>query len=408
MSDVPTALVIGAGPAGLMAADVLSAADVAVTLHEHMPSAGRKFLMAGRGGLNLTHSEPLERFVTRYGTAADRIAPMLDAFPPSALIAWAEALGQPTFTGSSGRVFPRALKASPLLRALLARLAARGVTLRTRSRWTGWNENGALTFVGADGAAHHDRPDVTVLALGGGSWPKLGATGAWTGVLTGHGVTVHPLRPANCGFNVAWTDVFQERFAGAPLKSCAMTFAGETTRGEAMISASGLEGGGVYALSAALRDAIDANGAATVQIDLRPDVSVAALAQALDRPRGKHSVTEFLRKSARLAPVAIGMLREAHGKTLAADAMGLARQIKTAPITLTAAQSLDRAISSAGGVAFTAVDDDLMLRAAPGVYVAGEMLDWEAPTGGYLLQATFASAVWAAKAALRRVIPASR
>ena len=396
-----TAAIIGAGPAGLMAADVLSAAAVAVTVHDHMPTAGRKLLMAGRGGLNLTHTEPLTQFITRYGAAADRIAPLVAAFPPSALIAWAEALGQPTFAGSSGRVYPRALKASPLLRAVLARLAERGVTLRLRHLWTGWDDQGALTFQSAEGAVETACPDITLLALGGASWPRLGADGGWADILSRRGVTVHPFRPANCGFHVGWSDVFKARFAGAPLKSIALTFGDRTTRGEAMISDYGLEGGGVYALSAPLRDAVDTDGAATLHVDLRPDISPDALARTLARPRGKDSVTAFLRKTARLSPVAIGLLREAHGVTLAADAAGLARQIKSAPIKLTAPQSLARAISSAGGVAFASVDDDLMLRSLPGVYVAGEMLDWEAPTGGYLLQATFASAVWAARAALR-------
>lgn len=395
------AAIIGAGPAGLMAADVLSAAGVATTVYDRMPTAGRKLLMAGRGGLNLTHSEPLDRFVARYGVAAGRIGPMIEAFPPAALVAWAEGLGAPTFVGSSGRIFPRALKASPLLRALLARLADRGVMLRLRRCWTGWDERDALVFQSADGAIETARPDITILALGGASWPKLGADGGWAETLKMRGVAVQPFRPSNCGFHVAWSEVFRTRFAGMPLKSVALSFDDSVARGDAMISAYGLEGGPVYALSALLRDAIAADGAAMLDIDLRPDTSHETLAQALSRRRVKSSVTDALRRATGLSPAAIGLLREAHGVALAADAGDLARQIKSAPIRLIAPQPLARAISSAGGVAFDAVDDDLMLRALPGVYAVGEMLDWEAPTGGYLLQACFSSAVLAARAALQ-------
>jgi uncharacterized flavoprotein (TIGR03862 family) len=394
--------VIGAGPAGLMAAEVLSAADLPVTLYDRMPSVARKLLIAGRGGLNLTHSEPLETFRTRYGAAAARLAPTLDAFPPQALIAWAESLGQPTFVGSSGRVFPKALKASPLLRAWLARLAKQGVEIKTRCEWRGWDDDGRLVFARPDGATTHIVADATILALGGASWPRLGSTGGWTKILVERGVAVTPLRPANSGFTVAWSDVFRDRFEGEPLKGVALSHAGRTVRGEALITRYGLEGGAIYALSAPLRDRIAEEGRAIVEVDLRPELSQADLAAKLDRPRAGESLANVLRKALNLAPVAINLLREAHGLRLATDADELARQIKRVPLTLTGVQSLDRAISTAGGVALDAVDEDLMLCALPNVYAVGEMLDWEAPTGGYLLQATFATAVAAARAIVRK------
>jgi hypothetical protein len=365
-----------------------------------MPTPGRKLLMAGRGGLNLTHSEPFETFLTRYGPAAERLRPYLEAFPPAALVAWAEGLGQPTFVGTSGRVFPRALKASPLLRALLARLAALGVEIRTRRSWTGWDETGALCFHGPDGEVERARPDATVLALGGASWPGLGSDGAWVGPLARRGVEVTPFRPANSGFTVDWSAPFRDRFAGEPLKTVALSFAGRTVRGEAMIARYGVEGGAIYALSAALRDAIERDGRAVLAIDLRPDLATDRLAAKLARPRAGQSLSTFLRKAAGLPPVAVNLLREGHGRDLPTDSLALAAAIKAVPVVLTGAQSLERAISSAGGVALDSVDADLALRALPNVRVAGEMLDWEAPTGGYLLQATFATGVAAARAVL--------
>jgi uncharacterized flavoprotein (TIGR03862 family) len=385
--------VIGGGPAGLMAAETLAPAGARVAVYEGMPSFGRKFLMAGRGGLNLTHSEALERFLGRYGAAAARLAPLIEAFPPAALVAWAEGLGQPTFVGSSGRVFPRAMKASPLLRAWLRRLTASGVELVTRAEWLGWEADGALAF--------HDRPpvraDAVVLALGGASWPKLGSTGAWADLLAAKGVALAPFRPANVGFRADWSPHFRERFAGAPLKPLALTFAGVTVRGEAVVTAHGLEGGGVYALSAALRDAIARDGRAVLELDLRPGVAEADLARKLARPRGGQSAANFLRKAAGLAPVAVNLIREARGGALPAD---LARAIKHTPVTLTGTRGLERAISTAGGIAWSAVNEDLMLTALPGVFAAGEMLDWEAPTGGYLLQACFATGAAAARGVL--------
>ena len=392
-----TVAIIGGGPAGLFAAEQLARAGLKVTVYERMPSVGRKFLMAGRGGLNLTHSEGFEAFAARYAEAAAWMRPMLEAFPPSALVAWAEGLGQPTFVGSSGRVFPRALKASPLLRAWLARLSDLGVEVRTRTEWLGWTDDGALRFRTPEGEITV-RPDATVLALGGASWPRLGSDATWTAWLP----DVAPLRPANMGVGVAWSPVMRG-FAGQPLKGIALTFRDRTVRGEAMVAAYGLEGGAVYALSAPLRDAIEAEGSARVNLDLRPDMTAEALAGRLDRPRAGQSLSNHLRKALRLSPVEINLLREAHGKDLPGDPSTLADAIKAAPLRLTGVQGLARAISSAGGVRLGAVGEDLMLRARPGVFVAGEMLDWEAPTGGYLLQATFATASAAARGVLRRL-----
>jgi uncharacterized flavoprotein (TIGR03862 family) len=397
-----TAAVIGGGPAGLMAAEVLSAAGVAVTVYDRMPSVGRKFLMAGRGGLNLTHSEDLEGFLARYGAARRNLQPLVEAFTPAALVAWAEGLGQETHVGSSGRVFPKSHKASPLLRAWLGRLQAQGVEVRTRHDWLGWDATGALQFVTPDGEVVVS-PDATILALGGASWPKRGSTGGWTALLAKDGVAVAPLRPANVGFDVAWSEVFRDRFQGQPLKNVGVSFEGQTARGDAMITREGIEGGAIYALSAPLRDAVAATGSAILEIDLRPDQTVGQLTARLAVPRGGQSMTNYLRKAAHLSPVEINLLREAHGVELALTAGGLARAIKVAPIRLTGVRPIERAISTAGGVAFSEVDDGLMLSARPGVFVAGEMLDWEAPTGGYLLQACFATGVAAANAALRRL-----
>jgi hypothetical protein len=376
--------VIGAGPAGLMAAEILAAAGQPVVVFDQMAQPARKFLLAGRGGLNLTHSEPLEVFLTRYGAAAPRLRPAIEAFPPAALIAWAEGLGQEVFTGTSGRVFPRAMKASPLLRAWLARLERLGVTLRRRHRWTGWDEAGALRFETPAGAVSVT-PRATVLALGGASWPKLGSDGAWASLLPG----VAPFRPSNMGFRVAWSAHLRDRFAGQPLKRVALSFAGETRRGEAMITRDGIEGGLLYAFSAALREAIAQDGFADITLDLRPDLPRVALSG------GSQSLANQLRKQAGLSPVAVALVQEALRGGAAQPVVEL---VKALPLRLTGAQGLERAISSAGGLDF---DASLVVPGHPGLFACGEMLDWEAPTGGYLLQACFSTAVAAARAALR-------
>lgn len=401
-TNTPTAAVIGAGPAGLIAAEILAKSGVRVDVYDAMPSAARKFLMAGRGGLNLTHSEDFEPFLERYGAATDWLEPHIHAFPPAALRQWCEDLGQETFVGSSRRVFPRTMKASPLLRAWLKRLADLGVTFHPRHRWTGWSDSGALRFESPDGILEKTA-DVTLLALGGASWPRLGSTGAWVALLEAQGVEVAPLRPSNCGFEVAWSEIFAQRFAGQPLKTVILSFEGATVRGDAMITAQGIEGGAVYALSPALRDAIARDTEATVSIDLRPDISLEALTHRLQRPRGKQSMSGYLRKAAGLQPISIGLLREAAGKDLPRDADALAALIKAVPVRVTATRPIERAISSAGGVRASAINAALMLRNMPGVFVAGEMLDWEAPTGGYLLQACFATGVAAAQGMLQKL-----
>lgn len=389
--------VVGAGPAGLMAAETLARGGARVVVHDRMPSVGRKFLMAGRGGLNLTHSEPAEAFVGRYGERQSLIAPWLGAFSQADLVTWAEGLGQRTFVGSSGRVFPKVMKASPLLRAWLARLADLSVEVRSRSRWTGWDGDD-LVFETADGE-RRERAAATVLALGGASWPRLGSDGAWTPWLEATGAEVAPLVPANAGFDVAWSPVLVERFAGAVLKPAVLTFGDRSVRGELVVTRYGVEGGAVYALSSALRETIARDGSAVLTVDLRPDLNEAVLAERLSRPRkAKDSLTNHLRKAGGLSPVAVAMLREIG--EIPANVEKLAKRIKAVRLKLTGMQGLERAISSAGGVRFESLDPSLMLRSRPGVFVAGEMIDWEAPTGGYLLQASLASGVVAGRAAL--------
>jgi uncharacterized flavoprotein (TIGR03862 family) len=399
-----TVAVIGAGPAGLMAAEVLARGGASVTVYDAMPSAGRKFLMAGRGGLNLTHSEPLPKFLARYREAMPQLKPAIEAFPPNALRDWSETLGQPTFIGSSGRVFPKAFKASPLLRAWLRRLDAAGVQFAFRHRWTGWNDEGRLLFQ-TPHAQHTVDTGATVLALGGASWPRLGSDGAWAEILAARVVAIVPLRPANSGFTVAWSDIFRDRFEGQPLKSVALSFGRNSVRGEAIVTRTGIEGGAVYALSAELREAMLRDGRATLHVAVRPDVETGDLSAKLSAPKGKQSLSNFLRKTAGLSPVAIGLIQEAakvSGRSLASmSPADLARLINAVPIQLTGVAPIARAISTAGGIPFDELDSDFMLRRLPGVFAAGETLDWEAPTGGYLLQAAFATGAAAGRGALK-------
>ena len=395
--------IVGAGPAGLMAADGIAAQGAHVTVYDRMPSVGRKFLLAGRGGLNLTHGEDIERFLARYGEAAPRLRAAIEAFPPAAVRAWCAGLGQETFAGSSGRVFPKSFKTSPLLRTWLRRLDAAGVRFALRHHWTGWDEHGAVQFETPVGPLTA-QPDALILALGGASWPRLGSDGGWADVLARSNIKITPLRPANCGLIANWSPVFRDRFEGQPLKGIELSFAGQSLRGEAVVTRDGLEGGAIYALSAPLRDAIAARGQAMLHIALRPDIAATELQRILEEPRGKQSLSNVLRKAAKLSPPAIGLLHEASlassQKVTTMSPAALAAMINAVPVRLVATAPLATAISTAGGVALAAIDDNFMLRARAGVFVAGEMLDWEAPTGGYLLQASFSTGVAAGNAAL--------
>jgi uncharacterized flavoprotein (TIGR03862 family) len=387
--------VIGGGPAGLMAAETLAKAGCTVTVFDQMPSLGRKFLMAGIGGLNLTHSEDLLQFCARYQGAQSLVEP-IKSFPPSALRAWCEGLGEETFVGSSGRVFPKSFKASPLLRAWLRRLEGDDVIFQTRHKWRGWDQSG-LVFDTPQGRVV-ERADALILALGGGSWPRLGSDGAWQKTFIEQGIDTQPFRPSNCGFVTGWHDHVGARFAGVPLKSVVFSFAGDTVMGEAVITDDGIEGGAIYALSANLRDEIEKTGSAVLHIDFKPIATVSELAEKLAQKRAGDSTTNSLRKLG-LPPAAIAVLRESV-HPLPNDASELAALIKSTPVVLKGVRPLARAISTIGGVSASAVDNKLMLTARPGVFVAGEMLDWEVPTGGYLLQGCFASGKRAAESAL--------
>ncbi|OWY37504.1 aminoacetone oxidase family FAD-binding enzyme [Xenophilus sp. AP218F] len=387
--------VIGAGPAGLSAAEALAARGAAVDVYDAMPSVGRKFLLAGIGGLNLTHSEPYADFVGRYGARRAEIDALLRGFDADALRAWAGDLGVETFVGSSGRVFPREMKAAPLLRAWLVRLRAAGVRIHVRHRWLGWSEDGGLRFAAPDGETQA-RPDAVVLALGGGSWKKLGSDGAWWPWLAEKGVALAPLKPANCGFDAAWSAYFAEKFAGEPVKSvglrmrCADGRAFERV-GEFVITAGGVEGSLIYACSALLRDEIELRGEAVCHLDLMPAWDEAKVLAEVSHPRGSRSLSSHLQSRLGLKGARAGLLRECLDREAFQDPRRLAAAIKRLPLRLVAPRPIDEAISTAGGVYFEALDARQMLAALPGVFCAGEMLDWEAPTGGYLLTACFAS-----------------
>jgi uncharacterized flavoprotein (TIGR03862 family) len=402
-----SATIVGGGPAGLMTAEVLAQAGIAVTIHEHMPSIGRKLLLAGRGGLNLTHSEPIDEMLARYGDASGRLEASLRAFPPDDLRSWCAGLGETTFVGSSGRVFPASFRATPLLRAWIARLDLLGVTIEVRSRWLGWVRTGNGTiephrsvFARPDGSTYESESDVTVFTLGGASWPRVGSDGGWVDVFRHAGIAVNALRPSNCGVRVDWSTEFAARFAGVPLKNVAVSVGDATTRGDAMVTTEGLEGGPVYAVSRHVREAIDRDDRCTVSVDLQPDLTVLQLVERLDRRRPKDSISNALRRTIGLSPVAVSLLREATANSLPKDSAALATLVKAVPVITSATMPIERAISTAGGVALDELDESFMLPRLPGTFVAGEMIDWEAPTGGYLLQASFSTAVAAARGAI--------
>ncbi|MBX3445327.1 MAG: TIGR03862 family flavoprotein [Parvibaculaceae bacterium] len=387
--SAPRAAIVGGGPAGLAAAERLC--EVAeVHVFDAMPSLGRKFLLAGKSGLNITHGEAFETFLTRFGPARERLTPALRGFTPEAIRGWAAGLGIETFEGSSGRIFPRAMKASPLLRAWLAKLTGKGVTFHPRHKWTGWTDAGALRFETPAGEVTFEA-DATVLALGGASWPRLGSDGGWVPLLEARGIESAPLRPANCGFDVAWSTHMKERFAGAPVKSVTLSHDGESTKGDFVVTENGIEGSAVYALAAHLRDAIERSGEAYLALDLAPDRSEERLTRDLAIPRGKASLANHLRKKAGIDGVKAALLREGAAQDIFSDPAALAHAIKHLEVRLLRPRLIAEAISSAGGIALAELDADFMLPKLPGIFAAGEMLDWEAPTGGYLLSACLAT-----------------
>ena len=396
--------IIGGGPAGLMAAEAAIAAGLRVDVYDGMGSVGRKFLLAGKGGLNLTHAEPTARFVERYGVRQSELARWLEALDADALRAWAHGLGVETFVGSSGRVFPLDLKAAPLLRRWLRRLRESGVHFHMHHRWLGWQAHGALHFATPQGPRVLPT-DALLLALGGGSWPQLGSDGAWVAPLTQAGIDIAPQQPANCGFEINWSTHLRERFAGAALKPVVAHWidragTAHARQGECVLSEYGLEGSLIYAIGADLRAQITAHGEAQLQLDLVPGYTQPALAERLAAPCGKHSIGDWLRRRAGLDRAKCALVFELTDKPTLADPAALAARLKSLPLRLHAPRPLAEAISSAGGVRLEALDEHLMLRARPGVFVAGEMLDWEAPTGGYLLNACFASGLIAGRGAV--------
>ena len=394
-TSVHAVVVIGGGPAGLMAAEVMSRHGLQVDVYDAMPSVGRKFLMAGKSGLNLTHAEEMDAFLSRYGARRPELEPIIHCFGPQALRAWAQALGIETFVGSSGRVFPKEMKAAPLLRAWLHRLRAAGVRFHMRHQWLGFASNGRLRFLTPNGETRI-AVEATVLALGGGSWARLGSTGAWVPILSQQGIAVKPLQASNCGFDVAWSDHLRTRFAGEPVKSVMLTFTGidgvvQHKQGDFVVTQYGIEGSLVYAFAAAMRDVIARDGCAVIYLDLLPALSEERIAEKLAHPRGKRSLSEYLRRQLGLTGVKLALLHELVVKDSLADPLQLAALIKALPIPCDRPRPIDEAISTAGGISFEALNEHLMLKNLPGVFCAGEMLDWDAPTGGYLLTACFAS-----------------
>ena len=392
-------MIIGGGPAGLMAAEVLLERGLAVSLYEANPSPGRKFLVAGKGGLNLTHSEPQEDFLARYGLRRPQIEPLLETFGPNELREWAHGLGIKTYIGSSGRVFPKEMNAAPLLKAWLERLETSGLQIYTRHKWVGWGKDQTLLFETPEGEKYVTA-DAVILALGGGSRPELGSDGRWIPLLAANQVDIAPLKPANCGFDVQWTPFFRDKFEGEPLKSAAIIFKGQRKLGEFIITKTGVEGSLIYSISAQLRDEIEVNGRAIIELDLTPDWTLKEVTEKLSRPRGSFSISKHLKRTLHISGVKSGLLWEFVDRKDFSDPERLASAIKSLPIPLIKPRPLEEAISSAGGVSFEALDEHLMLRVLPGVFCAGEMLDWEAPTGGYLLTACFSSGYSAALGAL--------
>ncbi len=382
-------IIVGAGPAGLMAAERLSDAGLKPVIYDAMPTPARKFLMAGKSGLNITHSESVERLLTRYGSREAELSRAVEGFTPTAIRGWGATLGVETFVGSSGRVFPKEFKASPLLRAWLARLGERGVELITRHRWQGWAEDGNHVFAGPSGTMPVGA-EATLFALGGPCWTRLGSDGAWVPAFQQKGIAVSPFRPANCGFDVNWSDHFLERFEGQPVKNSLLSFGGQTIKGDFVITRSGVEGSAIYSLSSGIRDRIERDGPTDLVLDLCPDRNTPQLSQALGKPRGKKSVATHLKRSTGLAGVKAGLLRECLPKDTFEDPQKLAAAIKKVSVTLRRPRPIDEAISTAGGVSFEALNNHLMLKDMPGTFCAGEMIDWEAPTGGYLLTACLA------------------
>lgn len=398
-------VVVGGGPAGLMAAEVMARAGCSVTVFEHMASVGRKFLLAGRGGLNITHTEELDDLLDRYGPARGRLESAVAGFGPDDVRSWCAGLGEPTFVGSSGRVFPESFRATPLLRAWLRRLDDLGVEIRTRHRWSDWapTSSGAIDphrhlFTTGEGATVEVTSEVTILAFGGASWPRVGSDGRWVTPVAAQGLTVEPLRPANCGVVVGWSEHLV-RLAGTPLKNVAVTVDDRSVRGDVMITTSGLEGGPIYAHSAAIRTALERDGHATVFVDVQPDLDEDRLVERFARRRAKDSASTRLGRSG-LRREAVALVRDVTANRIPADLRELAGLVKALPVGVDDLMPIDRAISSAGGVRFDELDEHFMVRRHPGLFVAGEMIDWEAPTGGYLLQATLSTAVAAAEGAL--------